>query len=184
MVTPARPDDVQAAWLAKATVPGTAVEQVVVRLRTDQSVGRAWLGGMVAVVAGVISWIALAVWLQYQVGAAALGFGMLVGSQVKRWGRGLAPRFGSIAALLTAVGIIAAHLLALAWLTAQQAGVSGWALLQQMPLDQLLQMARAQFDLFDLGIYALAIYWAYTGSFRIITDRDLQPLAVTTQRSL
>lgn len=177
MVSPVSPQALDAAWNQRAALDAARLMRWREHLQREP-LGRAWSGAALGLVLGVAAWVLVALWLQYQVGAIALGYGMLVGWCVKVRGRSVRPQAAWIAAGATLVGVVVAHVVTVVALTARQYGAPPLELLAQLPIGQMLQLVRGQFDSWDPIIYAVAIHWAYTGSLREMTDDVVRPLAV------
>jgi len=76
------------------------------------SLPMALLAGLVAAAVGAAAWALVTVLTQMQIGWMAVGIGFLVGLAVRKFGKGSAPSFQVLGAVLSLVGCLAGNLLA------------------------------------------------------------------------
>jgi hypothetical protein len=150
-----------------------AVQQALDRLREDQNFNAAVSAGMVAAVVGAIVWAFVTVLTKYQIGWMAVGVGFLVGYAVRRFGRGIEPRFGYLGAVLALIGCGLGNLLAVIGLVAEQEQIALLSLLGRVDWGAVPGIMAATFNPMDLLFYGIAVYEGYKFSFRLVGPAEL-----------
>jgi hypothetical protein len=143
------------------------------RLRTEQSLGGAIVGGAVAALAGAAAWAGITVATSFQIGWMAVGVGFLVGFAVRSLGKGLDKTYGIVGAAWSLVGCGVGNLLAVVGLVSQQENIPFFALLSSLNFDIAKEMMVATFSPMDLLFYGIAVYEGYRFAFRRLTQEQL-----------
>ena len=147
------------------------------RLRDEQSLGLAFLAGVVAASIGAALWALITVATNHQIGFMALGVGFLVGYAVRMFGKGVDTGFGVLGAVLALAGCLAGNLLAACIIGSRATGVPLSAILGTLTPALAARILTATFQVLDLLFYALAVYEGYRFSFRRITEEETRRLA-------
>ena len=159
---------------AGAPVPDPAiVAQTIARLRDEQDFNLGLAAGLVAALIGAALWAGITIVTKYQIGWMAVGVGFLVGFAVRRFGRGIEPRFGYLGAALALVGCGLGNLFAVLGIVAGQESVSFFSLLGQVRWTAVPRIMAATFNPMDVLFYGIALYEGYKLSFRQLTASEL-----------
>jgi len=144
------------------------LQREVARLRGEQNFANGFGAGAVAALIGAVVWAAVTVFTGYQIGWMALGVGILVGLAVRRFGRGVEPRFGILGAGLALFGCLLGNLFAVIGLVAVQEQTSVLAIWGVLEWGAVPGVMAATFSPMDLVFYGIAVYEGYQFSFREI----------------
>jgi hypothetical protein len=129
------------------------------------SLGKAVLGGLIALVVGAGLWAAISSTTGMQIGWMAIGVGFLVGFAVRWLGRGTEPVYGYLGALLALIGCLLGNVLAYSIILARFEGVGALSYFFSV-LPTFGTFIFKNFQPIDLLFYALAMYQGYSFSFR------------------
>jgi len=131
------------------------------RLVDAQSVAGAIVAGVAAVIAFCVLWALLSTLVNRVFPWLTLAMGMLVGLAMRRAGRGLDWRFPVLAAMLTALGCLAANIVVAAAFTAAEFGTGTLTVLRAVTamtwpvfFDEVMTPADAVYALFAAAIAA------------------------------
>src|SRR5579872_709680 len=150
------------------------VQEYLEELRSQQSLLRGFAGGLISSVIGAAVWAVVTVLTEYQHSWMAMGLGMLVGLGVRKYGKGLRPAFGMVAAFLALAGTLFGNILGYGGMAAKAQGLP----LFDVEWDLLTDPAAAGqalvdwFSPIDVAFYSLAIVAAYGFSYREVTESD------------
>jgi hypothetical protein len=144
------------------------------RMLEEQNLADGLLAGLVAALLGAILWGIVTVVTDYQTGWMAVFMGYLVGSAMRRFGKGVDKKFGYSGAALSLISCLVGNLFTAAVLISQIESIPLGVVLVgmvAMPLAAVEIMA-AIFSPFDLLFYGIALYAGYRFSFRRVTPAD------------
>jgi hypothetical protein len=135
--------------------------QIGRRLEDAQSVPRALLGGVVAIVLFCAMWAMLSVAIDRFFPWLTLVLGLVLGLAVRRAGLGLDWRFPLLAAALAAIGSVVGNIVVAAAVAGAETGISTLAVLQEFSalswaavFDEVMTPADAVFAMFTSAIAA------------------------------
>jgi hypothetical protein len=133
--------------------------------RAEPRLGPALVAGAAAATIGAAVWATVTVLTEFQIGWMAVGVGAGVGLATRRWGRGVAPKFGVAAAALALLGCLAGNLFASVGFVARFAHVSFFAVLASLDPGVVRTLMGATFSPMDLLFYGIAMAEAYKLAF-------------------
>jgi hypothetical protein len=145
-----------------------ALEDARAHLRLNQNFGLGILAGALASVAAAVVWAAITVVTGYQISWMAIGIGLLVGTAVRVFGRGVDKYFGIAAAILSLAGCVLGNFLWAAYFFAQGAELpllDALALLTRIPTIAL-ELMTITFNIKDIIFYAIAAVSGYALAFQ------------------
>jgi len=142
-------------------------------LHEEQNLLMGGLTGLFAAVVGAGVWAAVTVASEYQFGVMAVGIGFLVGYAVRFAGKGIAPVFGAVSAVLSLLGCAVGNLLTVIWVIASAEGVSLMEVATQLNVAIVIEILKSTFTGMDVLFYGLAAYFGYKTAFRQVTQADL-----------
>jgi len=157
-----------------------ALEEAMARLRGEQNLGLAIVGGAAAALAGAIAWAAITAAIERQYGIMAIGIGFLVGFAVRFLGKGVDTHFRIIAAVLALVGCLLGDVFALSYLAAKHFNVSLWDVLGNT--KAVMELMSAEFGFMDVVFYAIAAYCGWRFALRQLSEEDVKGLAGETPK--
>jgi len=146
------------------------------QLRHQQSLPMGLLAGAGAALLGALGWAVITAVTHFQIGFMAVGVGILVGTAVRRFGRGFDGIFGVAGALLSLAGCALGNFLAVCAMGASANHISFFALLGKMDPVLAGRLMAATFQPMDLLFYGIALYEGYKLSLRRITQADIDTL--------
>jgi hypothetical protein len=151
------------------------LQRFMKRVKEEQNLPLALLGGFGAAVLGAALWAAITVVTEYQIGWMAVGVGFLVGFAVRLLGKGLDKIYGFIGAGFALVGCLLGNFLATVTIIAQIEAVSVIEVLSFLfaNLDAAIELMGIAFSPIDLLFYGIAIYQGYKLSFRRVTQAEI-----------
>ncbi len=167
--------------LPKGPGPQTTIDQLKLQhlmdqLRTEQNLAMGVFGGLFAALVAASAWATITYYTGWQSGIVAVGLGWLVGYAVRRMGNGIDLVFGVAGAVLALLGIVFGNLLATCAYLAENSGASILEVIATLDLDTAARILVEGFSPVDLLFYALAVYYAYKGSIRPMTESELQQI--------
>jgi len=160
----------------QTTVHQLKLQHLMDQLRANQNLGAGIFGGLIAAAAGACGWALLAYYTGWQLGIAAIGIGWLVGYAVRKMGNGIDKVFGVAGAVLALLGIGAGNLLATCAYLAEDTGATILEVIATLDLETAGRILAGGFSPVDLLFYALAVYYAYKGAIRPMTESELQQI--------
>lgn len=148
------------------------------QLRSEQSLFVGIAAGGLAALLGSILWAVITVVTQYQIGWMAVGIAFLIGWTIRFFGRGIDKVFGFVGAGLALLSCLAGNFFMIAALIAQEESMSVLEVLGLMLLNPAvdLELMISTFSPIDLLFYALALYYGYKYSFRVVTPQERDAL--------
>ena len=142
-----------------------AVEPMADASRDEPRLGPALVAGAVAATVGAAVWATVTVLTEFQIGWMAVGVGAGVGLAMRRYGRGVAPKFGVAAAALALLGCLAGNLFASVGFVASFTHVPFFTVLTRLDLEIVRTLMGATFSPMDLLFYGIAMAEAYKLAF-------------------
>lgn len=126
------------------------------------------LGGIIAMVIGVVLWAESSLWVnEHRYAYMAILLGLLIGLGVRFLGRGRNDvRFGIIAVLLVIIGSFAGNIFSALAPIADAFGMNYLDIITSFDFQYLLGFLQDRFVYPDIAFYALAIFFAYRFSFK------------------
>lgn len=173
------PDDVDLASIdaAEEAPESVLTEQqaamLMQTLREEQNLLMGSLSGLLAAIVGAGVWAAVTVATEFQIGWMAVGIGFLVGYAMRLAGKGIAPVFGAVSAVLSLLGCALGNLLTITWFIASAEGMPFMAVVTQLDLAIIVEILTSTFDAMDILFYGFAAYFGYKTAFRQVTQADL-----------
>ena len=125
------------------------------------SLPMALLAGLVAAAAGAAAWALVTVLTGWQIGWMAVGIGFLVGLAVRKFGKGSAPSFQVLGAVLSLLGCLAGNLLAVCIFAGRSEDVPLMTILAGLTPSLAVSLIVETFSPMDLLFYGLAVYEGY-----------------------
>lgn len=156
-----------------ATLDEGKLYQYHERLRLEQNLPMAFLGGSIAAIIGATLWAIITIATGFQIGFMAVGVGFVVGYTVKYFGQGIDKIFGALGAVLALIGCLLGNFLTLLGMAADQEGFGYIEILQVVDYSLVPAVMIESFSPMDLVFYGIAIYEGYRFSFRNVTEEDL-----------
>ena len=130
------------------------------KLFSEQNLPAAVVAGAVATLLAAVAYgITVATWA-FSYGFAAAGIGIFIGLSMGFLGRGIATRFGVIAALYTVAGCVLGNLFRVVMQIAQATATSPFDVLWQGPLSVLVDRAMSNISLVELVFWFVAVFCA------------------------
>ena len=146
------------------------------QLRHEQSLPLGIMAGSGAALLGAIGWAIITAVTHFQIGFMAVGVGLLVGTAVRRFGKGFDSIFGVAGALLSLAGCALGNLFAVCAIGAAANNMSFFTLLGRLDPIVAARLMAATFQPMDILFYGIALYEGYKLSVRRITQADIQKL--------
>lgn len=143
------------------------------RLRSEQNLPMAIVGGLGAAVASAIVWAAITVSTNFQIGYMAVAVGFLVGFTVKFMGKGMDQVFGFVGAGLALIGCLLGNFFSIVAYAAQAEGLGYIETLGLIDYGLIPDIMMETFHPMDLLFYGLALYEGYKFSFRTVSEEDI-----------
>ncbi|HEX5168063.1 MAG TPA: hypothetical protein VFW11_02735 [Cyclobacteriaceae bacterium] len=143
------------------------------RLRLEQNLPMALVGGFIAAIIGASLWAIITIATGFQIGFMAVGVGFVVGYTVRYFGKGIDKIFGIVGAILALAGCLLGNFLTLLGIAADQEGFGYIEILQIVDYSLVPAVMIESFSPMDLLFYGIAIYEGYRFSFRHVADEDL-----------
>ena len=162
-VAPAAPVRTQA---PAPTVDPLAAEREFEQMKREQRLGAAVFAGSIAALVSAALWAAITVATEYQIGWMAVGVGALVGVTMRRFGKGVEPTFGFVAAALALFGCLLGNLFAVIGLLSTELDLPFFGTLAELDFEATQALLVATFSPMDLLFYAIAVFEAFKLSFQ------------------
>jgi len=131
------------------------------------------LTGFLAAMVGAGIWATVTVVTEYQIGWMAVGIGFLVGFAVRLAGKGVAPAFGAVSAVMALFGCAVGNLMTFTYFIAMSEGMSFMEVVTQLDFAIAAEILTSTFEAMDVLFYGLAAYFGYKYAFRQVTQADL-----------
>jgi hypothetical protein len=152
------------------------MEMFLRQVRDNQNLGMAIFGGLAAALIGALIWALITAVSGYQIGFMAIGVGFLVGTAVRLLGKGIDLAFSIVGALFSLIGCLIGNLLTICILVASDTGAEVLDIVSGLDLATAIEMLKETFNPMDLIFYAIAVYYGYRYSLRVITPEELGSL--------
>jgi hypothetical protein len=143
------------------------------RLRLEQNLPLALIGGFAAALIGAFLWATITVTTHFQIGFMAVGVGFIVGYTVRYFGKGLDTIFGVLGAFLALLGCLLGNFFGLVGFAAMEEGYGYFEILQLIDYNLVPAIMIDSFNGMDLFFYGIAIYEGYRFSFRNLNEDEL-----------
>lgn len=147
------------------------------RLRDQQDVVYAVIGGSASALLGALIWALVTVTTNYQIGYMAIAVGLLVGFAVRYYGAGVDLYFGYIGAFFALLGCALGNLFSQVAFIADAESLSYFDTLTLLNFDIIASIYAESFSPTDLLFYGIAAYEGYKFAFRNITDELINSVA-------
>lgn len=161
-----------------AGVETAKLEQLMIDLKSKQSLSLAVLGGLIASILAALLWAVITYATKFQIGFMAIGVGFLVGFAVNFFGRGITTAFGVVGAAFSLFGCLLGNILTTIIAASFEEGVPFSAILTAFLTDPTIvgMILKETFSPIDLLFYAIAVYEGYRFSFYQISEEDIAGL--------
>jgi hypothetical protein len=148
------------------------------RLRKEQNLRMGILAASLTALAAALVWAFLSVSTGYRISYVAVVVGLLVGSSMRYFGKGLDKIFGVIGGLLTLAGCLGGILLSLVGTIAGAQSIGYLEVLSSFDGSVLVKLLVSHFRPVDFFFYGVALYEGYLFSFRKIPEQPVTPPAL------
>jgi len=152
------------------------------RLRLEQNMPLALIGGFAAALIGAFLWASITVSTNFQIGFMAVGVGFIVGYTVRYFGKGLDTIFGVLGGILALLGCFLGNFFSLVGFAATEEGYGYFEILQLIDYNLVPAIMIDSFSGMDLFFYGIAIYEGYRFSFRQLTEDEVIVNAATQEQ--
>ena len=142
-------------------------------LHEEQNLLMGALTGFFAAMVGAGIWATVTVVTEYQIGWMAVGIGFFVGFAVRFAGKGIAPVFGAVSAVMALVGCAVGNLMTFTYFIAMSEGLTFMDVVTQLDFAIAFDILSSTFEVMDVLFYGLAAYFGYKYAFRQVTQQDL-----------
>ncbi len=161
---------------AQAAEPVLNEQQAQLLMQTlheEQNLLMGALTGFFAAMVGAGIWATVTVVTEYQIGWMAVGIGFFVGFAVRFAGKGIAPVFGAVSAVMALVGCAVGNLMTFTYFIAMSEGLTFMDVVTQLDFAIASDILSSTFEVMDVLFYGLAAYFGYKYAFRQVTQQDL-----------
>jgi antitoxin component YwqK of YwqJK toxin-antitoxin module len=145
-------------------------DEAKTKLRHQQDVVYAIVGGGAAALVGALLWAVVTVATNYQIGFMAIGVGLIVGFAVQFYGAGIDQHFGFIGATFALLGCLLGNVFSQVGFYANQESLGYFETLTLLNIDSIILIISETFSPIDLLFYGIAAYEGYKFAFRPITE--------------
>lgn len=156
------------------------LEVAKAKLRPQQDLVYAIIGGLAASMAGALLWAVITVATNYQIGYMALAVGLLVGFSVRFFGAGIDQVFGIVGAFFALLGCVLGNLLSQVGFIADAESLGYVDVLTFLNWDMIVAIFTESFSIMDLVFYGIAAYEGYKFAFRPIPEEQVNEIAAGT----
>ena len=153
--------------------------EVIEKLRLEQNLPGALIGGGAASLAGAALWALVTILTQYQIGYMALGVGALVGLVIRYFGKGMDNTFGIIGAGFALFGCLIGNFLSVVGAVSIEYHIDFFKILSVIHLKDILIIMKETFSPIDVVFYAIAIAEGYKLAIRKFTEKDLHQIKMS-----
>lgn len=151
---------------------------VKAKLRTQQDLSFAILGGLSAAIVSGLIWALITVSTKYQIGYMAIGVGLLVGFSVRYFGAGIDYTFGIVGAFFALLGCALGNLLSQVAFIADAESLGYFDVLTVLNFQLILSIFKETFAPMDVVFYGIAAYEGYKFAFRNIPQELINSVSV------
>ena len=171
-----QPQDAPGQHTAQPELDPVKLQMFLQKVRDEQNLGMAVVGGAAAAVFGAIVWAAITYLTGYQIGFMAIGIGFLVGLAVRKLGNGIDQPFGIAGAVLSLFGCVAGNLLTVCIEISRQHQVPLFDVISRLTPATAWEWMVEMSGPMDILFYGLAVYYGYRYSFRPFSETELAAL--------
>ncbi|MFZ5354563.1 MAG: hypothetical protein ACOZCL_17810 [Bacillota bacterium] len=136
-------------------------DQMLMELRSEQSLMKGILGGIIAGAIGAALWALISVLTGYQIGYMAVGIGLLVGFAFRFLGKGIDKSFAIAAAVIAFLACMTGNVLAVVGYVSKAEGLPFFELLSYLDFIIIRDILIDTFSPIDILFYGLAIVESY-----------------------
>jgi len=158
--------------LKPADLDPSKYERYMQGLRDQQNLMVGLVGGTAAAAVGAVLWAGVTYATEYKLGIAAIVLGILVGTVIRKLGRGVDLQFRILGAVLALLSCLTGDLLVVCGFIAKQQGLTVLGVLSQLRFDSVIKLAKLTFNGGDLVFYAIAVYEGFRLSAKKLTQAD------------
>ncbi len=162
--------------LDSETIQNSIPSHMYEKLTFEQDFKNALLVGFLTAIIGAVSWAALTVSTEYQIGYMAIAIGIGVGYAIRITGKGIEKQFGIAGAALAVFSCLLGNFLTTLGFTAEFEQVTYLEVLQSFDYAYTMEVITQNFDFRDLLFYGFAGAAGYKYAFRKLTEQDLDTL--------
>jgi antitoxin component YwqK of YwqJK toxin-antitoxin module len=155
-------------------VLGELSNDLKVKMRQQQDMSYAIIGGLAAAIVGAMVWAVITVATKYQIGYMAIAVGLLVGLAVRYFGAGIDYIYGAIGAFFALLGCALGNILSQVGFYANAEGLSYFEVLGLLNLSVIVNIFEESFSPMDLVFYGIAGYEGYKFAFRTIPEEFIK----------
>jgi antitoxin component YwqK of YwqJK toxin-antitoxin module len=148
------------------------------KLRPQQDLVYAIVGGFSAAIVGALLWAVITVATKYQIGYMAIGVGLLVGFSVRYFGAGIDYAFGIVGAFFALFGCALGNLLSQVGFIADAQSIGYFDALTLMNFNVIGTIIKESFSPMDIFFYGIAAYEGYKFAFRSIPEELIKAVSV------
>ncbi len=152
-------------------------DNVITKLRDQQDIVFALVGGAAAAIVGAILWALVTVSTKYQIGYMAIGVGALAGFSVRYYGSGIDKIFGVIGILFALFGCAIGNLLSQLAFIAEAEKMTYLDVISLLNLTLTKKIFAEGFAPLDIVFYGIAGYEGYRFAFRKISSEDVKTIS-------
>lgn len=142
------------------------LDESIQKLRKNQSMGLAVLGGLSAFLFCTAIWALISIKIEYQVGYMAIGIGLIVGLAVRYSGQGYRWKYGLVGAIFSLLSIIVGNVLMVTMYVSFNEGIPFSSLLGSLDIRVFLDIMKSLFEPVDLVFYGITLYVGFKISYR------------------
>lgn len=161
-----------------------ASTEVLERLKSQQSIGFALVGGCLAMLVSAALWAMISVAAKYQIGYMAIGVGLLVGFTVRFFGIGFESKFGILGGAFALMGCLLGNLFSYVGVSAGQMGQSFFEVLRLVDLETAKNIMIEIFSPIDIVFYGIAVYEGYRFAIVPVTQKLVDELEEEKDKGL
>jgi hypothetical protein len=150
--------------------------QVYEALIAEQDLKKGILFGFLSGIVGAVTWGAITVAINYQIGYMAIGLGLMVGFTVRFFGNGIEGVFGFWGAGISLFSCALGNFFSIVGFIANYQNLGYVETLTLLDYSLLPEIMAETFKPMDILFYGLALFAGYKYSFRKITEEDIKIL--------
>lgn len=146
------------------------------KLRMEQNLPMAIIGGSFVGIIGAILWGMITVATNYQIGYMALAIGAGVGFTMRFTGKGMDQVFGISGGIIAILSCVLGNFFSVIGYVANAEGLTLMQTLVMFDYSLTLDIMKETFSVMDILFYGIAGYEGYKFAFRKITEEQLAEL--------
>lgn len=143
------------------------------RLRFEQNLPMAIIGGCIAAVVVALLWAIITVTTGFQMAYMAVCVGFFVGYTVRYNGRGMDTVFGIAGIIIVILGCLLGNFFSLIGFVAQEHNLSYLYVFRMIDSYKVPAAFIKTFNPLDILFYSIAIFEGYRFSFRHVTEEEI-----------